>query len=76
MREEKMAKRVYNKAIMNRFDDLENRNILVSTIYLLYLLGIAFLIGYFLTENIMLILSGVICHVFGLILALKIANKL
>ena len=65
-----------NKVIMKRFDNLENRSILVSTIYLLYLLGTALVIGYFSTENIMLILSGVICHVFDLILALKIANIL
>ena len=64
-----------NKAIMKRLDNLENRNILVSTIYLLYLLGTALVIGYFSTGNIMLILSGLICHVFGLILALKIRKK-
>jgi hypothetical protein len=65
-----------SEVIMNRLDNLENRTILVYTIYLLYLLGTALVIGYFSTGNIMLLLSGTICHVFCLILALKIANKL
>ena len=65
-----------NKVIIKQLDNLENRNILVYTIYLLYLLGTALVIGYFSTGNIMLILSGVICHVFDLIFALKIANIL
>jgi hypothetical protein len=65
-----------SEVVMKRLDNLENRNILVYTIYLLYLSGTALVIGYFSTGNIMLILSGVICHVFDLILSLKIANIL
>ena len=65
-----------NQVIWKRLDDLENKNILVYAIYLLYLSGTALVIGYFSTENIMLLLSGVFCHVFDLFLSLKIVNIL
>lgn len=72
-----MKKRnVTNKDIMKRLDALENRTTLMSVIFLLYSIGIAFVIGYFSTENIMSIVAGVICYGLGVILSLKIANIL
>jgi len=50
---------------MKRLDALENRTTLMSVIFLLYSIGIALLMSYFSTKEIIHLILGFVCYGFG-----------
>lgn len=60
-----------NKNIMKRLDALENRTTLMSAIFLFYSIGIAIVISYFSTKEIIHLILGIVCYSFGGLLTIR-----
>jgi 1,4-dihydroxy-2-naphthoate octaprenyltransferase len=71
-----MVKRITNKDIMDKLEEMDKKNTLTSLILFLYALAIALLIGYFSTFNIWLSVTGIFCYLLGIALSLRNKFKL
>lgn len=60
-----------DKNITKRLDDFENRNSVLSFIFLLFSIAIAFVIYYLSTKEIIHLCIGIICYIFGFIISYK-----
>jgi len=62
-----MAKRVTNKDIMKRLDELEKSTEIISASFLFYSIAIAFLLYSFVSKDTLYIALGLVCYIVGIL---------